>query len=257
MIPDPVFIVLAFVFGACIGSFLNVCIYRLPANQSIVSPRSSCPQCRTPIRSYDNIPIISYMLLLGKCRDCGKRISPRYALVELITGLFDVAVVYKSGLTIDSLVHFAFIATLIVVTYIDLDHRIIPNRITLPGIPIFFVCSLLLPLPTLKDAALGILIGGGSLFVVGWIYQAITGKIGMGGGDVKLLGMIGALTGWQGVIFTIYTASAVGTVIGLGVMALKKKNLKLAIPFGPFLSLGAITYIFFGTAVIRWYFNIF
>lgn len=257
IIPETVLILPAFVFGACIGSFLNVCIYRLPARQSIVTPRSACPHCQTPIRSYDNIPILSYLMLRGKCRHCGHRISPRYAVIEAVTGLGAVAVVLQFGPGVEGLCHFAFIATLIVVTFIDLDHRVIPNRITIPGIPIFFLCSLAVPVPTLRDAVLGVLVGGGSLYIVGWIYEAVTGKVGMGGGDIKLLAMIGAWTGWQGVLFTIYTASAVGTVVGLGVMVLKKKNLKLAIPFGPFLSLGAIAYVFFGTAIIRWYFYAF
>ena len=146
---------------------------------------------------------------------------------------------------------------MLVITYIDLDHRIIPNRITLPGIPIFFLCSLALPTPTVKDAALGVIVGGGSLFLVGWVYRLITKRDGMGGGDVKLLAMIGALIGWQGVLFTIYSASAIGTCVGLSFMAFKGKNLKLAIPFGPFLSLGAIAYLFFGPSIIRWYFNAF
>ena len=154
------------------------------------------------------------------------------------------------------MIYYLFFAALIVVTFIDLDHRIIPDVITLPGIPICFAASFALATITYKEALLGILIGGGSLFLVAWIYSQITKKEGMGGGDIKLLAMMGAIVGWQGVLFTIFVASLVGTLAGLAVMLQSRKGMKLAVPFGPFLSIGAITYIFFGTQLINWYLNI-
>ena len=248
--------VFIFIFGLCIGSFLNVCIYRLPASKSIVHPRSICSSCGTLIASYDNIPIISYLWLRGRCRHCRTKISLRYPIVEFLFGLFALGAYLKFDLTIEALIYFLFFAALMVVTFIDLDHRIIPDIITLPGIPICFAAGFALPTITYKDALLGILCGGGSLFLVAWTYSLITKKEGMGGGDIKLLAMIGAIVGWKGVLFTIFVASLVGTLAGLAVMLQSRKGLKLAVPFGPFLSIGSITYIFFGTPLIAWYFNL-
>jgi len=247
--------ILAFIFGACIGSFLNVCIYRIPAALSIVHPGSSCPRCKTMISFYDNIPIFSYLLLMGKCRHCGAPIAIRYPFVELLGGLFAVACALSFGPTLHGLVVFIFIATLIVVTFIDLDHRIIPDTISLPGIPLFFLAALAVPTVTWHASAIGIVAGGGSLFIVAWVYQFMTGREGMGGGDIKLLAMIGAMIGWQGILFTLFAASAIGTMVGLLAMIRSGKGMKLAIPFGPFLAMGAIIYLFFGNALISWYFN--
>ena len=254
----PLYLIEIFIFilGLCIGSFLNVCIYRLPASQSIAHPGSRCPKCGTSIAFYDNIPVISYLWLKGHCRYCRVKIPMRYPIVELLGGLFALSTFLKFGLTLQSLVYFAFIACLLVVTFIDLDHRIIPDIITLPGIPIFFAASFAVTSVAFKDALLGILIGGGSLFFVAWTYSLITKKEGMGGGDIKLLAMMGALMGWQGVLFTIFVSSLVGTLSGLAVMVQSRKGMKLAVPFGPFLAIGGITYIFFGTQLIGWYFNL-
>jgi leader peptidase (prepilin peptidase)/N-methyltransferase len=174
----------------------------------------------------------------------------------LLGGLFALGIYLKFGLDIATLVYYLFIATLLAVTFIDIDHRIIPDVITLPGIPICFAASFALPAITYKDALLGIVAGGGSLFLVAWLYSLITKKEGMGGGDIKLLAMIGAIVGWQGVFFTIFVAALVGTLAGFAVMLQSHKGMKLAVPFGPFLSIGAITYIFFGTQLINWYFNL-
>jgi leader peptidase (prepilin peptidase)/N-methyltransferase len=253
----PYFIeIFIFLMGLCIGSFLNVCIYRLPASKSIVHPRSQCPNCDTLIPFYDNIPLFSYLWLRGRCRRCQTKISIRYPIIELLGGLFALGIYVKFGLDIATLIYYVFTAALIAVTFIDIDHRIIPDVITLPGIPIFFAASFALPAITYKDALLGILAGGGSLFLVAWLYSLITKKEGMGGGDIKLLAMIGAIVGWQGVLFTIFVASLVGTLAGFTVMLQSRKGMKLAVPFGPFLSIGAITYIFFGTQLISWYFNL-
>lgn len=252
--PLPVSI-LSFVFGACVGSFLNVCIYRIPAGVSIVHPGSSCPFCKQMIPVYDNIPMLSYLLLRGKCRRCKAPIAMRYPLVELMGGLFALACVGTFGLTLHAAVVFVFIATLIVVTFIDLDHRIIPDTISLPGIPIFFLAAFAVPTVTWHASAIGVLAGGGSLFIVAWAYQRITGREGMGGGDVKLLAMIGAMIGWQGILFTLFAASAIGTLVGVPAMIRSGKGLKLAIPFGPFLSMGAVSYLFFGRDLIFWYYH--
>ena len=242
-----------FLLGLCIGSFMNVVIYRLPASESIVRPASRCPKCRTPIRFYDNIPVFSWLFLRGKCRYCGVRIPIRYPLIELMGGVTALAIYLRFGITAEGLIYFLFVITLLVVTFIDIDHRIIPDRITLPGIPVFFMASLAIPVPTVTDAILGVLAGGGSLLLIAWGYSLVTGREGMGGGDIKLLAMIGALLGWQGVIFTIFISSAVGTLTGILGMIRSRKGMKLAIPFGPFLSIGAIFYIFYGPALIDWY----
>ncbi|MFC1798677.1 prepilin peptidase [Thermodesulfobacteriota bacterium] len=247
---------MVFFFGMCVGSFMNVCIFRLPdPEKSIVRPRSMCPKCHTMIPFYDNIPVFSYILLQRKCRFCKTSIPFRYPMVELLGGLFAFCVFLRFGLTLTGLIYYLFIVALLVITFIDMDHRIIPDRITLPGIPVFFIAALIVPTVTLKDSLLGILTGGGILFAIGWTYYLITKKEGMGGGDVKLLAMIGAFIGWQGVFFTIFVASAVGTFTGLIAMSIQRKGMKLAIPFGPFLSIGAILYIFFGPRLIYWYLN--
>ncbi len=249
-------LIVTFIMGACIGSFLNVCICRIPESKSIVTPGSACPRCSTPIKFYDNIPILSFLLLLGKCRSCSEPISVRYPLVELLTGLLALASVIRLGISIDFIIYFIFISALIVITFIDLDHQIIPDLISLPGIPIGLLSSLLLASLYFTDALIGALIGGGSLFLIAWGYHLITGKEGMGGGDIKLLAMIGAFIGWKGVFFTIFVASASGSLIGAVLMLFAQKDLKFAVPFGPFLSLGAIAYLFFGPELIFWYYHI-
>lgn len=245
-----------FIFGLCIGSFLNVCIYRLPVSKSISHPRSSCTSCNELIPFYDNIPVLSYILLRGRCRFCREPISLRYPIIELLTGLFALITFLKYGLTLEGLIYFIYICALLVITFIDIDHQIIPDVITLSGIPIFFLGSFGLSQINYLDSLIGILAGGGSLFLVAWTYSLITKKEGMGGGDIKLLAMIGAVIGWKGILFTIFVASAVGTVSGLLVMLKLRKGMKLKIPFGPFLAIGGIAYIFFGPQLIRWYFQL-
>lgn len=248
---------MAFAFGACIGSFLNVCIYRIPLNISVVTPPSSCPGCKEPIRFYDNIPIISYLILRGKCRKCGTSISAKYPAIEFLTGIMAVATWVYFDTTGSAIVYFIFISSLIVITFIDIDYRIIPNAITLPGIPIAaLAASFFIPGMTPLQAIIGLLAGGGSLYSVALIYALLTGKEGMGGGDIKLLAMIGALTGIKGVVLTVLLSSISGTIAGIGTMIFKrKKDLKLAIPFGPFLSIGAVIHLFFGNQLINWYFS--
>jgi len=247
--------IVAVIFGLCIGSFINVCIHRIPLKQSIVSPGSRCPKCEAPIRFYDNLPVISFLWLRGKCRYCSVRISARYPMVEILSGAFAFLFFQKYGISIEGLIWYGFTTVLLLITYIDLDHQIIPDIITLPGIPIAFLASLFLSQISWLESVLGILIGGGSLYLVAVTYSLLMKKEGMGGGDIKLLALIGALIGWKGVLFTIFLASMIGAFSGILVMFHQKKNLKLAVPFGPFLSIGAISYVFFGSELITWYFN--
>lgn len=244
------------IFGMCIGSFLTVCIYRLPRGKSIVRPGSMCPLCQEHIEILDKVPVISYLILGGRCRHCRGRIAGRYPIVEIITGLFALCCYLKFGTTLEAAIYFAFVAVLTAVTFIDLDHRIIPDIITLPGIPIGFAAALALPSTTWADSILGLAVGAGSLYLVAAGYRCLTHREGMGGGDIKLMGMIGTLVGFKGVLFTVFVGSAVGTASGILVMLHAGKDMRLAIPFGPFLSIGAIVYVFFGGEVITWYFKL-
>jgi leader peptidase (prepilin peptidase)/N-methyltransferase len=241
------------IFGAMIGSFLNVCIYRLPREESIVFPGSHCPSCNKPISFYDNIPVISYLILRGRCRNCRNPISLQYPLVEGISGLSSLLLFLRFGPSLSYLIYFAFFAALIVITVIDLYYQIIPDVISLPGIGAGLLASLVLPEITFFNSLLGALLGGGSLFLVATVYQWLFKREGMGGGDVKLLAMIGAFLGWKAVILTIFFASLIGSLTGIGIMLLRGKDFKYAIPFGPFLSLAAAISLFYGEKVIRWY----
>jgi len=245
--------IVSIIFGAIVGSFLNVCIFRLPKEESIVWPGSHCPHCNTPIKFYDNIPLISYILLKGRCRHCHRPISFQYPLVEGITALGSAILFVKFGPSLTYLFYFAFLASLIVITVIDLHHQIIPDVISLPGIGVGLLASLILPKITLFNSLIGILLGGGSLFLVATVYQWLFKREGMGGGDVKLLAMIGAFLGWKAVILTILLSSLIGSITGIIIMVLKGKDFKYAIPFGPFLSLGAVISLFYGPSLINWY----
>jgi len=250
------FSIFAFILGTVVGSFLNVCICRLPEGKSIVSPPSACPKCGQQIRWYENIPIISFLVLRAKCRSCSLPISWRYPLVEALNGLLTLLLFLKFGVSLSFLALFIFCSSLVVITFIDLDHQIIPDEISLPGIVIGFLFAIFLPWNGWFNSLLGILLGGGSLFLVAWGYEKLTGKEGMGGGDIKLLAMMGAFLGWSSVLFIIFAASLIGSVIGITAMLVQKKDGKLAIPFGPFLAFGAILYIFYGRQIIFWYFSI-
>lgn len=248
-----IFNIFVFLFGLAVGSFLNVCIYRLPGPLSLIHPRSMCPHCRKPIAFYDNIPLLSYILLMGRCRHCRTHIPLRYPIVELVSGLFALGIVARYGLTWQALFLYGLVAALLVVTFIDIDHQIIPNVITYPGVVIGFAASFLSGPTNYQESLLGIALGAGILIVVASGYYFFTKKEGMGGGDVKLLAMIGAFLGWRAVIFTIFVGSSVGTVLGLVVAMKNKEGRKTAVPFGPFLSLGALLYLFYGIEIIRWY----
>ncbi len=250
--------VMFFIFGACIGSFLNVVIYRLPERQSIIFPSSHCPFCQHAIPFYLNLPIISFVLLKGQCRFCKKPISIRYPIVEMITGMLGLGMFLRFGLSTTALFYFIFGAVLIAISFIDFDRQIIPDRLSIPGIFIFSLSCLLVPHMTIMSVFLGILGGGGILYAVALSYYYLRGRQGMGGGDIKLLAMIGAATGIEGVFFTLFTGSVLGTLGGVATMALAGKSEKKTakIPFGPFLSAGALLYIFWGDPLIQWYLGI-
>lgn len=253
MTPPLIFPAFAFVFGMVVGSFLNVCICRMPKNESVVSPPSHCPGCSYQIRWYDNIPLVSYLLLRGKCRGCDAHISLQYPLVELLNGILSLCLFLRFGPSPAFAALFLFCSALVVITFIDIEHQIIPDEISLPGIAVGFILSFVLQGHTWLNSLLGILLGGGSLLLVAYLYQKLTGKDGMGGGDIKLLAMMGAFLGWKAVPFIIFTSSLVGSLIGVSIMLLQKKDSKFAIPFGPYLAFGAVLYIFYGKSLIRWY----
>ncbi len=245
-----------FVLGALVGSFLNVCIHRLPSGESIVFPASHCPHCQAAIAPYDNVPVLSYLILRGRCRNCATPIALRYPVVEMLGGLAAVGAVLHAGLTAMALIDFAFLAALIVVTFIDIDHQIIPNEISLPGIGVGFAAAVLLGQPQWLDSLLGIVLGGGILWIVAASYAFVTKREGMGGGDIKLLAMIGAFVGWRGVLVTVLLGSLVGSIIGMGIMLMRRDDAKMAIPFGPFLAAGAVCALFWSEPIIDWYLHL-
>ena len=251
-----------FVFGTIVGSFLNVCIVRLPKKESLVFPGSHCPNCNAPIPFYFNIPLVSYVILLGHCHACGKGISPRYFIVELLMGALAVALFRHLGFGPAFFVDFIFVAALIVITFIDLDVRIVPDVISLPGIILGLLFALFNAqvlrdrfsvLPSPISSLLGIIVGGGLLFLVAWVYQLITGREGMGGGDIKLLAMIGAFLGWPSIPLTLFAASLTGSLVGVLLMLRKGVDGQYALPFAPFLCLGALFDLFFGVQLMALY----
>lgn len=247
-----------FIFGLLIGSFLNVCIYRLPRGESIVRPRSRCPGCRQQLRWYENIPLLSYLVLRGRCRYCHRTISLRYPTVELLTAVLAVALWMRFPHPVPFLCYFVLLsAPLLVITFIDLEHLLIPDVITLPGIVVgIAVHNLLSPglwTVPLIESALGILLGGGSLWLISWIYERWRGQIGLGMGDVKLAALLGAFLGWRPVIFILFVSSFVGMLIGLILLVSRQTRLKQALPYGPFLALAAWIYLFAGQPILAWY----
>lgn len=264
------FYILSFILGSIIGSFLNVCIYRLPREESIVYPGSHCTSCKKSISFYHNIPILSYIFLGGRCSHCNSKISFGYPLVEILSGLLFVATLWKFGMILDTLFYLLFISGLIVITFVDLKHMIIPNVITYPGILVGILYNalttnwqnslelvsnfsfgfqnffeLLNEVPIL-DSLFGVILGGGILLLIAYTYEIIRKRQGMGMGDVKLLALIGAFLGWQGVFFVIFLSSILGSIVGLSIIITRKGDLKYALSFGPFLSIAAIIYIFTG-----------
>ena len=238
----PIFI---FLFGAAIGSFSNVCVYRLPKKLSIISPSSQCPNCGKSISPFDNIPIISFLILRGRCRYCQSPISWRYPIVELITGLIFLSLYLNFRISPQLFIYALLCTSLIIIAFIDLEYKIIPDIITLPGILIGLTLSLTMPHITFSNSIKGFLLGGVLFYII-----AILSRGGMGGGDIKLIAMVGSFLGWKNVLLTIFLGSLFGSIVGIVLIILKKKNRKDMVPFGPFLSLGAIVSIFFGREII-------
>jgi leader peptidase (prepilin peptidase)/N-methyltransferase len=247
--------VIALMLGCILGSFYNVVIYRLPAGQSIVQPGSRCPSCGNAIAAYDNIPMMSYLLLGGKCRRCKAPISVRYPLIEGISGLLALLLFRRYGLHPQLAIEFIFCSLLLIIAMIDLDTFLIPDILSLSGIVLGLAFSFFTPRLSWSDSLLGIILGGGILYVIATGYALLRHKEGMGGGDIKLLGMIGAFVGWQGVAFTILVSSVSGMLIALPMMWRSGKGLGSAIPYGPFLAFGAVAYIFWGRLFFHWYFS--
>jgi leader peptidase (prepilin peptidase)/N-methyltransferase len=237
------------VVGFCVGSFLNVVIHRLPNNQSLVSPGSHCPDCGTPIRMGNNIPLISWLSLFGLCRDCGSVISFRYFFVELLTGLLTLAIVLRFGFTLGALFYLLLAWTLIAVTFIDLSYQIIPDELTIGAAFFGLAFSFFIPLG-IEGALIGLGVGGGIFYGLAILYPG-----GMGGGDIKLMAAIGAFTGWKLTLLTIFTGSLLGAIVGISSMAFYGKSRKDRIPFGPFLAAGALISILWGESMISAYFN--
>jgi leader peptidase (prepilin peptidase)/N-methyltransferase len=247
--------IVAFLVGCIFGSFYNVVIHRLPSGQSIVRPPSHCPACGSAIAAYDNIPLLSYLLLGGKCRHCNAPISLRYPLVEGLSGLVALLLSRRYGLHPQLAIEFVFCSLLLVIAMIDLDTGLIPDTLSLPGIALGFIFSFFTPRLSWLDSLLGIVLGGGIFYLIAAGYTLIRRKDGLGGGDIKLLGMIGAFIGWPGVAFTILASSVSGMIIALPMMWRSGKGLGASVPFGPFLAFGAVLYIFFGRLIYQWYFS--
>jgi leader peptidase (prepilin peptidase)/N-methyltransferase len=238
-------LVLAAVFGAVVGSFLNVVIFRLPTeDESIVFPGSHCPYCQHPLAWYENIPVLSYLALRGRCRACHVAISKQYPLVELAMAALAGFLYHRFALSFEFFFYFVFCAALLVIIFIDIHHQIIPDRISLPGIVVGFAGSFFNETVTWQQSGLGILLGGGVLYAVAFCYFAVTKREGMGGGDIKLLAMIGAFLGWQSLLYVLFSSSLAGSAVGVVAMLKQRKGGQTRIPFGPFLALGALSFLF-------------
>ena len=249
---NPVLIVVLGLFGLAIGSFLNVCIYRLPRHESLAFPASHCTSCGRPLDWYENVPVLGWLALRGRCRTCRASISPIYPIVELITGALFVAGYWFFGLTPLLAVRLLFAVAMIVLFAIDLRHHILPNVITLPGIVIGFVCSLFVP-PGWMASLIGIVAGGGILFAIAEGSYRLRHVDGLGMGDVKMLAMIGAFLGWQLMLVTLVLASVTGSLVGVGLIATGRGGMKFALPFGTFLAVGALVASVAGDTILAWY----
>jgi leader peptidase (prepilin peptidase)/N-methyltransferase len=262
------------IFGLLVGSFLNVCIVRIPRGRSIITPPSHCPRCKEHIRFYDNIPLVSFAVLRGRCRSCGERIPWRYPAVELTNAVLYVMAYREFGLGGETLMVMAICSSLLVITFIDLDHMIIPDAITLPGMlvgltiaplvmsslndPLPFHLSRLLPhagpyLVGFLNSCIGLLFGAAPLFAIGWVWERLRNIEAMGGGDVKLMGMVGSFLGWKSALLTIMIGALTGSIVGLILILLRRHKAQNVIPFGPFLAAGTLITIFYGFDILNWY----
>lgn len=245
---------LAFLFGACVGSFLNVCIYRIPEERSVVTPRSHCPECGHMIAWYDNLPMLSYVLLKARCRGCKTRISPRYFSVELLTAVLFLLVWLQYGFDLRTPVYWLAVSGLILGSFVDIDHMILPDRVTIGGMIAGVILSLVVPslhgeatMPAGLVASLkGLGLGYGLLWVVARVGRIAFKQDAMGLGDVKLMGAIGALLGWQAVLFTVLVSSLLGSVVGLALVLIGGREWQSRIPYGPYIALAAIIWILYG-----------
>lgn len=274
VIPAPAINIFVFCFGLIIGSFLNVCIVRIPERKSIVLPASACPKCGAKIRPYDNIPVVSWLLLGGKCRDCKAKISPMYPLVELMTAALFWGCYWAFGLTIDALKWAAFSAIVIVLVFTDLRERILPDVVNYTGFALGLAFSLAMkptdgtaewlashifdfpppaPVLSLADALLGAALGSGLLWVASELYFRLRKREGMGLGDVKMMLMVGAFLGIKRTLLTIFAGSVLGSVLGLAFIVLRRKESTYELPFGTFLGMAALLVAFWGTPVVNWY----
>lgn len=241
------------ILGALIGSFLNVCIHRIPRGESVIRPRSRCPHCHAAIRSYDNLPILSFFILRGRCRQCRVPISWHYPLVEMINTGGYLFLLWKFSLGWQLLVYALLFSALVVVTFIDLSHQIVPDRITLPGMVVGALAAATVLPAGLVNALFGILLGGGLFYLIAKVSSWWLGQEAMGGGDIKLIAMIGAFLGWRNVLLTIFIAALTGSIVGLYLMIVLGKDRKYAVPFGPFLALGAVVSLCWGPEILFWY----
>jgi leader peptidase (prepilin peptidase)/N-methyltransferase len=273
LVPFPLALIFVSTLGALIGSFLNVVIHRVPREESIVFPNSRCPSCETAIRPYDNIPILSFLVLRGRCRACGVSISARYPAIEALTALLFGLVFLHDGLTLALPFDLVFVAALVSLVFIDAEHMLLPDVITLPGFAFALVARALVPnvyglaflsegllegwpvwAVSVAGALFGAAIGGGSLWLMGWLWERLRGVEAMGLGDVKMLFMVGAYLGWPLTILTIFLGVVGGSVVGVGLMLWRReRDMQMLLPFGIFLGIGAIMSLLVGQQIINWY----
>jgi leader peptidase (prepilin peptidase)/N-methyltransferase len=283
--PDLTFLPQSFIYvatailGSIIGSFLNVVIHRVPLEESIVLPSSRCPSCGAAIAFYDNVPVLSYVMLGGRCRACKINISARYPAVEALTALLWLAVVWRDGLSVALPFDLVLVTAITALVFIDAEHMILPNVITYPGIVFALVARLAIPLlsgqphfddlpmlmhgmlsgmpiwaASLTGAFIGALVGGGSLWLMGWTWEKLRGIEAMGLGDVKMMFMVGAYLGWRLTILNIFVGVLSGSLIGMALMARRgKRDMQMLLPFGVFLGIGAIVALLVGSSIVEWY----
>ena len=242
--------ILIFILGLIVGSFSNVCIYRIPRNESMIYPASHCPKCRSSIKPIDNIPLLSYILLKGKCRNCGSKIPIQYPAVESLTGIIYIFIFLIYGLTLQSLIYTILSSALIIIAFIDLNELIVPDIISLPGIVIGLILSFFVPYVSFINSVLGVVVGGGIIFIIGLAGSVIFKKEAMGGGDVKLAAMIGAFLGWKYTIISLFLGFFLGALVGIFLILSKIKSKEDMVPFGPFIALGSFITFLWGEKIL-------